>query len=125
MTANFVDQFGFNDEEFSEHDENIKLVETHKQSPTRPTIAIATTVFYDECLVTLFRVPCGHGKPGKSKKKNLTYHFVFFCLELRTQVFTLIVCNQRTEQKIQRCKIGTWPAVVVFSEPQKLPDLGM
>lgn len=24
MTANFVDQFGFNDEEFSEHDENIK-----------------------------------------------------------------------------------------------------
>lgn len=34
MTANFVDQFGFNDEEFSEHDENIKLVETHKQSDT-------------------------------------------------------------------------------------------
>uniref|UniRef100_A0A8C6TLE9 Protein phosphatase 6, regulatory subunit 2a n=1 Tax=Neogobius melanostomus TaxID=47308 RepID=A0A8C6TLE9_9GOBI len=26
MTANFVDQFGFNDEEFSEHDENIKYV---------------------------------------------------------------------------------------------------
>lgn len=26
MTANFVDQFGFNDEEFSEHDENIKWV---------------------------------------------------------------------------------------------------
>uniref|UniRef100_A0A8C8A1T2 Protein phosphatase 6, regulatory subunit 2a n=1 Tax=Oryzias sinensis TaxID=183150 RepID=A0A8C8A1T2_9TELE len=26
MTANFVDQFGFNDEEFSEHDENIKSV---------------------------------------------------------------------------------------------------
>uniref|UniRef100_A0A8C7FBT5 Protein phosphatase 6, regulatory subunit 2a n=1 Tax=Oncorhynchus kisutch TaxID=8019 RepID=A0A8C7FBT5_ONCKI len=25
MTANFVDQFGFNDEEFSEHDENIKI----------------------------------------------------------------------------------------------------
>lgn len=24
MTASFVDQFGFNDEEFSEHDENIK-----------------------------------------------------------------------------------------------------
>lgn len=66
MTANFVDQFGFNDEEFSEHDENIKLVETHKKSQTRPTIAIATIVFYDECLVTLSRVPCGHGKPGKS-----------------------------------------------------------
>lgn len=27
MTANFVDQFGFNDEEFNEHDENIKSVE--------------------------------------------------------------------------------------------------
>uniref|UniRef100_A0A7N5ZQ44 Protein phosphatase 6 regulatory subunit 2 n=1 Tax=Anabas testudineus TaxID=64144 RepID=A0A7N5ZQ44_ANATE len=26
MTANFVDQFGFNDEEFSEHDENIKCL---------------------------------------------------------------------------------------------------
>lgn len=26
MTASFVDQFGFNDEEFSEHDENIKWV---------------------------------------------------------------------------------------------------
>lgn len=26
MTANFVDQFGFNDEEFSEHEENIKYV---------------------------------------------------------------------------------------------------
>ena len=24
MTANFVDQFGFNDEEFSEHEDNIK-----------------------------------------------------------------------------------------------------
>lgn len=24
MTANFVDQFGFNDEEFNEHDDNIK-----------------------------------------------------------------------------------------------------
>lgn len=26
MTANFVEQFGFHDEEFSEHDENIKYV---------------------------------------------------------------------------------------------------
>lgn len=61
MTANFVDQFGFNDEEFSEHDENIKLVETKKQ--VRPGRRFCTC--FTMCYWTLSRVPCGHGKPRK------------------------------------------------------------
>lgn len=45
MTANFVDQFGFNDEEFSEHDENIKWVSVLNFCCNFNSVCLSASVF--------------------------------------------------------------------------------
>ena len=55
MTANFVDQFGFNDEEFSEHDENIKYVKVPESQTCTLTwslcpLLVFVHAFIDVCV---------------------------------------------------------------------------
>lgn len=97
MTANFVDQFGFNDEEFSEHDENIKLVETKPKKRVRsgrPSSTVwdfqlsqdfAKCLFYRQQKVAeLRKITESFGKVMKSDRipyeraECLFWMFVFF-----------------------------------------------
>lgn len=77
MTANFVDQFGFNDEEFSEHDENIKLVEKvgrRWKFPGKKMVKFGCIPSEQEEFMfwmLYFRIP-----------KKLKWHFVLFRLKV-------------------------------------------
>lgn len=58
MTANFVDQFGFNDEEFTDHDDSIGYVNFHSvcQCTTVIVIVCWLSESYHYCRATFDRI---------------------------------------------------------------------